>query len=520
MHFLDVDRGRIRHRRHAPRAVPSRPAPPEVGSRRTTANELGACIAFEWAVQSPTKCVQTECGLDVNSDLGRSSRSPWAGPAQAHSVAITPPERPYEAEIAVPGSKSFTNRALLIAALAKGRSMLTGVLKSDDSYWLIDALKRLGVSVEMDGETVIIDGCGGVWPKTSGELFLGSAGTSARFLPGALAAAPSGAWLVDGSDQLRGRPIAPLFAALRQLGAHINPLHGDESLPMEIKGGGLQGGVVSISGKVSSQFLSGLLIAAPYASGPVTLRLTDDLVQPAYIGITINLMKEFGADVEHRPDYREIYVRPRRYQGRALTLEADASSACYFLALPALAPGRVRVTNVGTASLQPDAAFVDVLEAMGVIVHRTPGSLATESPAGGLAKLRGGHTFDMKPMSDQALTLGVLAAFADAPVTVTNVGHIRKHESDRISVLSQNLSRMGVTVDEREDAFTVHPGSMRGALIDPHDDHRNAMSFSLAGTRISGVRILDPGCVSKTFPTFFDVLRQVGVGVSFTWQDS
>ena len=252
----------------------------------------------------------------------------------------------------------------------------------------------------------------------------------------------------------------------------------------------------------------------------MTLRLTDDLVQPAYIGITINLMKEFGADVEHRPDYREIYVRPRRYQGRALTLEADASSACYFLALPALAPGRVRVTNVGTASLQPDAAFVDVLEAMGVIVHRTPGSLATESPAGGLAKLRGGHTFDMKPMSDQALTLGVLAAFADAPVTVTNVGRIRKHESDRISVLSQNLSRMGVTVDEREDAFTVHPGSMRGALIDPHDDHRNAMSFSLAGTRISGVRILDPGCVSKTFPTFFDVLRQVGVGVSFTWQDS
>ena len=188
---------------------------------------------------------------------------------------------------------------------------MTGVLKSDDSYWLIDALKRLGIPIEIDGESVTIDGCGGVWPRASGELFLGSAGTSARFLPGALAVSPHGTWVVDGSDQLRGRPISPLFAALRQLGADIRPVHGDESLPIEVRGGGLRGGRVSISGKVSSQFLSGLLIAAPYASGPVTLQLTDDLVQPAYIGITINLMKEFGAEVEHRADYREIHVRPQ-----------------------------------------------------------------------------------------------------------------------------------------------------------------------------------------------------------------
>lgn len=457
--------------------------------------------------------------FNVTRRPGRSSRSPWAGPTTAESVTIIPPVRPYDVEIAVPGSKSFTNRALLIAALAQGRSVLKGVLKSDDSYWMIDALKRLGVPVAIDGDTVTIDGCAGVWPQTSGELFLGSAGTSARFLPGALAAAPSGAWLVDGSDQLRGRPIAPLLKALRQLGADIRPLHHDESLPFQVRANGLRGGTISISGKVSSQFLSGLLIAAPYASSPVTIQLTDDLVQPAYIGITIALMREFGADVEHEPDYREIHVNPRKYLGKELTLEADASSACYLLALPALAPGRVRVTNVGTASLQPDAAFVDVLEAMGLIVHRSAHSLATESPPQGPARLLGNLTFDMKPMSDQALTVGALAPFASGPITVTNVGHIRQHESDRIAALCQNLARMGVRVDEREDSFTVHPNTPQAATVDPRDDHRNAMAFTLIGTRIPGVEILDPGCVSKTFPSFFDVIQQAGVGVAFKWKE-
>lgn len=446
----------------------------------------------------------------------RSSRSPWAGPVGAHCVDISPPQKPYDAEIAVPGSKSFTNRALLIAAMAEGRSVLKGVLRSDDSYWLIDSLRRLGVAVEVDGETVTVQGCGGLWPNPSAELFVGSAGTSARFLPGALAAAPRGTWIVDGSEQLRGRPIAPLLEALRALGAQIHSLHGDESLPIKIEARGLTQGRVRISGKVSSQYLSGLLLAAPYAAGPVTVELVDDLVQPAYIGITIELMRSFGASVEHAPDYREIHVRPGRYRGREITLEADASSACYLLALPALAPGRVRVTNVGTASLQPDARFVDVLEALGVVVHREPHALATES-RDGARRLRGGLTFDMKPMSDQALTLGVLAAFADGPVTVTNVGHIRKHESDRIAALRDNLARMGVRVDEREDSFTVYPGAAKGALIDPRDDHRVAMAFALAGTRIPGVRILDPGCVSKTYPGFFEALEKVGIGVSFHW---
>lgn len=452
------------------------------------------------------------------SRAGRSSRSPWAGPTEAEAVTLHPPSRPLDAEIAVPGSKSFTNRALLIAALARGRSVLTGVLRSDDSYWLIDALRRLGVFVTVDRDTVTVDGCGGVWPKTSGQLFLGSAGTSARFLPGALAAAPKGAWLVDGSDQLRGRPVAPLLKALRELGADIRPLNDDDSLPFEVRAGGLKGGTVSISGKVSSQFISGLLIAAPYASEPVTIKLIDDLVQPAYIGITIALMREFGADVQHEAGYREIHVKPGAYQGKTYTLEADASSACYLLALPAVAPGRVQVTNVGTASLQPDAAFVDVLEAMGLIVHRSAHSLATESPPQGAGRLVGDHTFDMKPMSDQALTVGALAPFASGPITVTNVGHIRKHESDRIAALRQNLARMGVRVDEREDAFTVYPKAPQAAAIDPYDDHRNAMAFTLIGARVPGVKILDPGCVSKTFPTFFDVMQQVGVGVTFHWK--
>lgn len=443
----------------------------------------------------------------------RSSRSPWSGPAAA-AVEIIPPSRPYDADITVPGSKSFTNRALLIAAMARGRSIVKGILKSDDSYWMIDSLRRLGIDIRLDGETAEIQGCEGTWPNPSAELFVGSAGTSARFLPGALAAAPRGAWIVDGSDQLRGRPIAPLLQALRELGGRIEPLHGDDSLPVQVQGGGLSGGRVRISGRVSSQYVSGLLIAAPYADGPVTVQLEDDLVQPAYVGITIQLMRAFGARVEHAPGYREIHVHPGPYQGREITLEADASSACYFLALPALAPGRVRVTNVGTASLQPDARFVDVLETLGVTVRRSAHSLETER-APGSARLKGDLTVDMKPMSDQALTLGVLAAFCDGPVTVTNVGHIRKHESDRIAALRENLSRMGARVDEREDSFTVYPAPLHGAVIHTYDDHRNAMAFALAGTAVPGVRILDPGCVSKTFPGFFETLARLGVGLRF-----
>ncbi|WP_234410452.1 3-phosphoshikimate 1-carboxyvinyltransferase [Caldalkalibacillus mannanilyticus] len=420
-----------------------------------------------------------------------------------------PATGPINGEIYVPGSKSYTNRALIIAALAKGTSKLKGILRSDDSYWCIDALKRLGIHIEVEGDSVIIQGCNGKWPSKEGELFIGAAGTIARFLPGALAVAKGGNWMVDGIPQLRERPLKPLIDALRELGGEIEYLTDNPGLPLRVHGTGLQGKKIQIPGNVSSQFLSGLLIASAYADEPVTIEVINGLVQPAYIGITLQLMKQFGAKIEHSEDYSLLTVYPTGYEAKEVVLEADASTACYFLSLAALTQGTIRVTNVGYHSFQPDAKFIDVLEKMGCTVQKTDEYLEVKGPQ----QLKGGFDVDMKPMSDQALTIGALAPFADAPIHVHNVAHIRSHESDRISVICHSLKAMGLQVEEKEDGFTIYPGELQGTTLDPHDDHRNAMVFGLLGTKVPHIHILDPGCVSKTCPAYFEELRKLGLDV-------
>ncbi|OUM97895.1 MAG: 3-phosphoshikimate 1-carboxyvinyltransferase [Firmicutes bacterium ZCTH02-B6] len=438
------------------------------------------------------------------------SRSPWAWQPPGATVVVGPPPGPLDADMAVPGSKSVTNRALIMAALAKGVSRLEGILRSDDSYWCVQALQGLGIDITVNGTAVHVSGCGGRWPNKTARLYLGSAGTLARFLPGALAAGDDGQWELDGSAQLRGRPISPLVAALRALGAEIGYLDGDGQLPIRVRAG-LSGGHVAISGRVSSQFTSGLLLAAPYARRPVEVTVVDELVQPEYVGLTIEMMRAFGAHVE-AAGLERIHVQPRPYTARTLMLEADASTACYFLTAAALSGGRVRITNVGYRSLQPDARFVDVLERMGCRVARGASYLEVVGPT----RLVGGFTVDMRPMSDQALTLGAAAVFADAPITVTGVPHIRRHESDRIAVFVSQMGRLGIRVDEHPDGFTVHPGVPRpAATLDPHDDHRQAMAFSLLGVRVPGIRIADPGCVSKTCPAYFDFLARLGLSVAY-----
>lgn len=436
-----------------------------------------------------------------------SSRSPWALSTTAHEAVVSPAMKPIVGELFVPGSKSYTNRALIIAALAQGTSNLTGMLKSDDSYWCIDALKRLGTTIDVQEDVVFIEGSAGKWKNNSGELFIGAAGTIARFLPGALSIAKEGSWKIDGIPQLRDRPLTPLINALRQLGGKVEYLSENKGLPLQVTGMGLQGGDVSIPGNVSSQFLSGLLIASPYANEPVRINVSDGLVQPSYIGITIQLMRQFGAQVEHSDDFQHVTIQPTGYQGRDIVLEADASTACYFLSLAALTGGTIRVKNVGYNSYQPDARFIDVLEKMGCAVIKDTTFLQVTGPK----QLRGGFEVDMKPMSDQAVTIGALAPFADKPITVSNVAHIRAHESDRISVICQSLTKMGVKVEEREDGFTIYPGQPHGAVLDPHDDHRNAMVFGLLGVMVPDVHILDPGCVSKTCPTYFTELQNLGI---------
>lgn len=448
------------------------------------------------------------------SDLSDSAaeadgRSPWAGLQGVRFAEVRPAGGKITGTVTVPGSKSFTNRALILAGAAAGPSELTGLLRSDDSYWCIDALRRLGIAIEVEGTAARVSGCGARWPNPAAEVFIGAAGTIGRFLPGVLAAAPSGRYRITAGRQLMRRPVAPLIDALGELGAAISHDGDPGTFPMTISARGLAGGRLTMSGKVSSQFISGALIAAPLATGPVRLDVVDHIVQSDYVRMTLQAMAAFGVSVDHDAALTRFDIAPQRYRGHAFAIEADASTTTYFLALAAVTAGRVTVDNIGTSTLQPDLRFIDVLERMGCTVERAPGRITVAGPA----KLKGGFSIDMKPMSDATLTLAAIAPFADGPVEMSGVAHIRKHESDRIAVMAHALSELGIAAEEREDGLTVHPGRPRFAELETHDDHRVAMSLAVLGAASEGVRLADPGCVSKTCPVFFDAIGLLGVPV-------
>lgn len=439
------------------------------------------------------------------------ARSPWSTLNDIQRIHITPVNKPIKAEVVVPGSKSYSNRALIMAAVANGTSRLKGLLKSDDSYWCIQTLQELGIQVNIDQEEVVeIAGLGGFFPKQQAELYIGAAGTTARFLPGVLAASTSGGiWTVKASKRMSERPMEPLLASLRQLGAEVTSLQREGYLPIQIKGRGLKGGQVQISGKVSSQFISGLIIASCYAEEPVTIYVTDPIVQHAYVKMTIQLLQTLGAEISHDDELTQIQIIPQVLQGQELALEADASTANYFFALAALTQGRMRVTNLNRQTLQPDLLFLQVLEQMGCKVIQQNEYIEVQ----GCAQLKGGFDISMKEMSDQTLTLAALAPFADGPIAIHDVAHIRAHECDRISAMVQLLRQMEIQVEEREDGLTIYPGQPQPALLSSYDDHRVAMSCALIGTKVPGIRIDNPGCVSKTCPTYFDELAQLGVKI-------
>lgn len=437
------------------------------------------------------------------------ARSPWSALPDTKEVEIYPPLRVPDGTLAIPGSKSCTNRALLIAALAEGTSTIGHILRSDDSYWCLDALQRLGVKLEVDGSTVTIEGTGGQWPNQSGSLYLGAAGTAARFLPGALAASAAGNWLVEGSQRLSERPIRPLIEALQQLGASIEYKALDGQLPIEIQAHGLRGGNVHVSGAISSQFISGLLLASPYARQATRIRITDTIVQHAYVSLTISLMKQFGVTVTHHEQLNEYEILPQVYTAQTLTLEADASTSCYALAYAALTGGHVRITNLPDQTNQPDLGMLEVFEQMGCRIQKSAAGIELW----GAQQLKGGFTISMKEMSDQTMTLAAMAIFADAPITITEVSHIRAHECDRIQAMCVSLGRLGIQVDEHPDGMTIYPGTPQPAVLPTYDDHRIAMSLTLIGSRIGGIRLLDPGCVSKTYPRFFEDMEQLGLQV-------
>jgi 3-phosphoshikimate 1-carboxyvinyltransferase len=405
----------------------------------------------------------------------------------------------------------MTNRALILAALAEGRSEIKGILKSDDSYWCIEALTKLGVSIRFEGEKACVDGCGGVWPNRKGELYVGAAGTVARFLPGALAIG-TGDWTVRGSRRMSERPLSPLLDALAGLGARLDYGQSASSLPFTLHAGGLQGGEVTLSGSTSSQFISGLLLAAPYAREPVTVHIVGEVVQWDYVRMTLEMMALFGVTPQVSPGGQSIAVRPGRYRAQSCSLEPDVSTCCYFWAAAALTSGSVRIDGLNARNTsQPDIEFLNVLERMGCAVVRGGGSVEVR----GMGKLKGGFTISMREWSDQTLTIAAMAPFADGPITLKDAAHIRHHECDRISAICAELGKLGIPVDEHPDGLTVYPAEPAPALLDSHDDHRMAMALSLIGLKIGGIRITDPGCVSKTCPGYFEQLSALGAGIEY-----
>jgi 3-phosphoshikimate 1-carboxyvinyltransferase len=409
-----------------------------------------------------------------------------------------------DAALDVPGSKSLTNRALILAALAEGVSTLTGGLIADDSEVMVRALRQLGFGVDVDGTTFAVAGRGGEIPAEGAELDLKLSGTSIRFLT-ALTTLGRGHFVLDGNARMRERPIQDLLNALTPLGARLGTRFETGCPPVVVEASGLTGGATGVAGDSSSQYLSALLMAAPYAAGPVEIAVEGELLSKPFLDMTLALMAEFGVEVE-REGYRRFRVAPGRYRGRSYRVEGDAMAAGYFWAAAAVTGGSVRIGNVGSDSVQGDRRLADVLAAMGCEVRWGAHEVRVSGPAAG--RLRGG-TFDLNDMPDQAQTLAVVALFADAPVRIENIWNLRIKETDRLSAMATELQKFGVRVIEERDALTVVPLERSPGPVEvaTYDDHRMAMAFAVAGARLDGITLLDPGCVAKTYPRFFEDWR-------------
>jgi 3-phosphoshikimate 1-carboxyvinyltransferase len=411
-------------------------------------------------------------------------------------VIVEPLAAPPNATVRVPGSKSLTNRALICAAFAEGPSTLTGTLVADDTEAMLVSLAELGVSITHDGTTLTVEGAGGRVPDGPVELHARLSGTTARFLAPVLASG-AGPYRLDGYEPLRARPMGPVIDALRILGSDVAEEGEPGHLPVTIRGAA-RGGRVELPGHISSQFLSGLLLAGPLFPDGVAVHLTTPLVSLPYVELTRSVMRAFGATVD------ATTVESGRYRGTTYAVEPDASAASYFFAAAAITGGTVTVDGLGRTALQGDVAFVDLLERMGVEVERNDASTTVR----GTGALHG-ITADLADHSDTAQTLAAVAVFADSPTTITGIDFIRRKETDRIANTVANLQRCGIEATEDDDGMTIHPGTPTPAAIETHDDHRMAMSFALLGLRVRGIDILDPSCVSKTYPGFFTDLDQL-----------
>jgi 3-phosphoshikimate 1-carboxyvinyltransferase len=424
-------------------------------------------------------------------------------PELPDELAIQPVARPLRARVRPPGSKSITNRALVCAALAEGTSTLRGALDSEDTRVMIEGLRAMGIAitVENHGETLIVEGCRGRPPAKRAEVFAANSGTTIRFLT-ALATLANGQFRLDGVARMRQRPIGDLADALNRLGAQVVCEGPGGCPPVSIEASGLLGGLATIRGDISSQFLSGLLMAAPYARKEVRLQVTETLVSVPYVAMTAGVMRSFGVSPRCWANYTEIIVpNDTGYLACEYPIEPDASAASYFWAAAAVTGGEVTVEGLNRESLQGDVALVDCLERMGCRVRCAADGVTI---SGG--RLRG-IDVDMNGISDTVPTLAVVALFATGHTRIRNVAHIRHKETDRLAALACELRKLGADVIEHDDGLEIIPGPLTPASIDTYDDHRMAMSFAVAGLKLSGVVIRHPSCVEKTYPRFFEDLE-------------
>jgi len=416
-------------------------------------------------------------------------------PALPDQLEIHPLRQPFDTVVRIPGSKSLTNRALLLAALAEGQSTLTNVLFADDTRVMIDALRQLGVSMDIDeaNTTVTVTGCGGRWPVREADLFLGNAGTAMRFLTAACCLGPSGSrYRLHGIPRMHQRPIGELVDLLRQLGAKID-YDGEEGFPpLTVHGGGLRGGNLTVKPTLSSQYISALLQIAPLLPRPLSLAFDGPITSKPYVQMTTRLMERFGADARWVND--RVVVGCVAYRGVELTIEPDASNASYFLAAAAATGGRARIADLNEQSLQGDARIAGVIDRM--------------RDAEGLR----GLDIDLHDMPDMAQTLAALAVLARTPTVIRNVGNLRVKETDRMAAIRNELTKLGAAVRIDGDDIHITPpsdGRIKPAVIETYDDHRMAMSFAVIGLAQPGVTIADPACVNKTFPNFWRTLNQL-----------
>ena len=417
------------------------------------------------------------------------------------SLDIVPVAGPLHGSVRLPGSKSLTNRALICAALAVGRSTLSGALDSEDTQVMAKALQKLGIAIDADwtGAKLDVAGCGGRFPAQHAELNLEGSGTSLRFLT-ALVATGRGVFTLDGNDRMRQRPIGELIEALRT--CHTDAESKSGFPPVVIRADRLAGATLSLRGDVSSQYLSALLLAAPAATGAMEFNVHGPLVSTPYIEMTLAVMQAFGVEVKWL-DQTRFQVSPQSYVNRTFAIEPDASAASYFWAAAAVTGGCVRVEGLNTQSLQGDVAFCDCLKSMGCDVkEESVGTTVTGRKLSGI-------DVDMGAISDTVQTLAAVALFAEGPTTIRGVEHIRHKESDRIGDLARELRKLGAVVEEKPDGLRIEPGPLQPAAVETYNDHRMAMSLAVAGLRLPGIQIIDPGCTAKTYPGFFPDLEKL-----------